>query len=115
MIRHCAPPRRHTVQSGGWLPGAVPASFGGTRTFHPRGSDRDMLTTAAASSARLFPRDTRSRDVLRRMYAENRGALVGSEHCRIAVLRPPFSAIDTDGRHDRFGSSSRSLWLGLSE
>src|SRR5439155_8737234 len=74
----------------------------------------DMWTAMGAFSVRLLPGDTRSRDGLRQRCAENHVALVDSGRYQIAVPRPPFSAIRIRGRHDRFGSSSLSLWRELS-
>src|SRR5215469_9132803 len=83
--------------------------------FHPGHSVRDRWTAKGAFSVRLFPRDTRSRDVSLRRCVENREALVDNGHYQIAVPQPPFSATQTDGPRDRFGSSSLSLWRVSSE
>src|ERR1035438_447901 len=69
MISHCAPPRRHSAQSSSWLPGAVPVSSGGTRTFPPRRSGQDMWRAKGAFAVHLSPRDTMSKDESQQMCA----------------------------------------------
>src|SRR5271157_6092634 len=110
VIRHCAPPRRHSAQSSDWLLEAARASSAGTQMFLLLHSARGTWIVKGASSERLSPRDTRSRDESRQTCAENHGAAADNGQYRTAVRRPPSSAIGTDGPHDRFGSPSLSLW-----
>src|SRR5579864_799408 len=83
--------------------------------FHPGSSVRDTWTVKGAFSVRLFPRDTKSRGASPRRCVESREALVDTGHYRIVVPQPLFSATETDGPRDRFGSSFLSLWRGSLE
>ena len=102
-------------QSLDWPRKDIEVMIGFMMNFNKELRSSGELVAAAAFSARLFLRGTTSLDESLRTCAENRGASADTGQNRIAVRRPPSSAIGTGGRHDHCGSSFLFSWRGVSE